>query len=53
MLDKTKGKQGGLKMYKCYSDAIGSMPCDNGCMCDKCMYELVEIISCEIEEEEG
>ena len=31
-------------MFKCYSDINGNMPCDNGCMCDKCMYEDVEIV---------
>ena len=31
-------------MYKCYSDAVGNMPCDNGCLCDKCLYMNVEII---------
>lgn len=31
-------------MYKCYSDAIGNMPCDNGYICDKCLYMDVEII---------
>lgn len=31
-------------MYRCYSDAVGNMPCDNGCLCDKCLYMDVEII---------
>lgn len=31
-------------MYKCYSDVFGNMPCDNGCICDKCLYMDVEII---------
>ena len=32
-------------MYKCYADAIGNMPCDNGILCDKCAYMDVEIIN--------
>lgn len=31
-------------MYRCYSDALGNMPCDNGCLCDRCSYMDVEII---------
>ena len=31
-------------MYRCYSDSLGNMPCDNGCLCDKCLYMDVEII---------
>ena len=31
-------------MYRCYSDAFGNMPCDNGSICDKCLYMDVEII---------
>lgn len=31
-------------MYRCFSDAFGNMPCDNGCICDKCSYMNVEII---------
>lgn len=22
----------------CYQDEVGNRPCDNGCMCDRCMY---------------
>lgn len=29
-------------MIKCYSDINGNMPCDNGCLCDKCLHEDVE-----------
>lgn len=32
-------------MYKCYADAMGNMPCDNGALCDKCAYMDVEIIN--------
>ena len=32
-------------MYKCYSDAMGNTPCDNGTLCDRCTYMDVEIIN--------
>ena len=32
-------------MYKCYSDAMGNMPCDNGILCDRCTYMDVQIIN--------
>lgn len=32
-------------MYKCYADAMGNMPCDNGVWCDKCAYMDVKIIN--------
>lgn len=25
----------------CYPDEVGNRPCDNGCMCDRCMYPPV------------
>lgn len=36
--------KGGFDMYKCYSDVYGNMPCDNGCLCDRCEHMKVEII---------
>lgn len=28
----------------CHEDEVGNRPCDNGCMCDKCMTpEMVEL----------
>ena len=44
-------------MYECHSDAYGMMPCDYGCMCDKCMHMDVKIVDesdgyCEDEEDE-
>ena len=31
-------------MFRCYIDAFGNMPCDNGAMCDRCNYEDVDIV---------
>ena len=33
-------------MYKCYSDAMGNMPCDNGAICNTCLYTDVEQVDC-------
>lgn len=34
-----------LKEYcHCYPDAVGNRPCDNGCLCDRCMSEEVKEI---------
>ena len=30
------------KTCKCYPDAVGNRPCDNGCICDKCSAEWVQ-----------
>jgi hypothetical protein len=27
---------------KCYPDAVGNSPCDNGCLCDKCSADWVQ-----------
>ena len=28
----------------CYPDAVGNRPCDNGCLCDRCMSKDVKEI---------
>lgn len=29
---------------RCYSDAMGMHPCDYGCVCDKCLYNDIELV---------
>lgn len=32
-----------LEQYcRCYADAVGNRPCDNGALCDRCMQDDVQ-----------
>lgn len=38
-------------MKKCYSDAMGNYPCDNGVLCDDCMFTHVEHVDYSIQDD--
>ena len=31
-------------LNKCYADTMGMHPCDYGCVCDKCLYNDIELV---------